>query len=237
MIQTRPITVGPTRSPIWMGNSQRRSTITRRYEQEITVGRPGKCPERPVLAITIHDNSMSVVSGAGNDPAGQRFLEAYLAISRVGKRCRCGRDLVATLHQDTPSKGDLRATPITKPHHPNIQKSLAVPHGDAGYSILLPALSAAEQIVKEHPGHHPVLIVFTDFLLFDDYTQPLLDFPAETHAIVLRTTPPAALAAAENITVTAITNDSKPGAVARAVFTGLVATRPDAQPLPTEKLL
>jgi hypothetical protein len=237
MIQTRPITTGPRRTPIWTGDSRRRSTVTHRYEQGITLGRPGKCAEQPVLLITTHDSSFSVTSGAGNDPAGQRFLETHIAISKVGKRCRCGRDLVATIHQDTPSQGDLKPTPITKPHHADIQRSLAVPHGDAGRSELLKALDAAKRIVEAHPGHHPVLIVFSDFLLFDDYTQPLLHFPAETHAIVLRVKPPAPLLAAEHITVTPITNNSRPGAVARAVFAGLVATRLDAQPLPAEKLL
>jgi hypothetical protein len=237
MIRTRPIKPAALRSAIWLDDSQRRSAVPRDYTHAVTVGRPGQCPDVPVLAITVHDNSLSVISGGGNDPAGQRFLEAYLAISRVGKRCRCGRDLVATLHQDTPSKGDLQPTPITKPYHSVLQQSLAVPQGDAGVSILVPALTAARRVVDEHPRHHPVLIVFTDFLLFDDYVPLLVDFPAEIHAIVLRTPPPPSLLAAEHVTVTPVSSDSRPGAVARAVFTGLVATRPDAKPLPAEPLV
>lgn len=207
-----------------------------RYASAIRVGTPGKCAERPLLAIMAFDNSGSVTGG--NDPIGQRFLEAQIAIERIGKRCRCGRDLIATLHFDTPTSGDLAPpSALTKEHAGEIERSLGAPVDGAGMSILLPALRRARQIVSAHPSHSPVFVVLSDFLLFDAYLEELVSFPAEVLAIVLGRASPLELLGYEHIAVTAVNHQSKPGAVARSLFASLVQDRPGANPLPAESLL
>jgi hypothetical protein len=207
----------------------------RNYAEAITVGKPGRCPEKPVLAIVLFDNSGSVTGG--NDPIGQRFLEAYIAISRVGARCRCGKDLVAVLHFDTPTSGDLKPTPITKAHHAEISQSLAIPPDGAGVSLLGPSLTAARLIAEKYRrSHQVILIALTDFELFDDFLGQFIAFPGDVHAVALRATPPQLLIDAPTAVVTHIDHASHPGALARAVFTALTRTRPRARPLPVDAL-
>ncbi len=207
-----------------------RAGAAQSYADKITVGKPGRCPEQPVLTIGLFDNSGSVTGG--NDPIGQRFLEAYIAVSRVGARCRCGKDLAATLHFDTPTSGDLEPTPITKTHHADISRSLAVPSDGAGISCLGPSLAAARLIAEQYrDSHHLVLTALTDFELFDDYLDEFIDFPGDVHAVALRANPPQRLVNAAHITVTHIDYSSPPGTVARAIFTALTKTRPRAKPL------
>jgi hypothetical protein len=215
--------------PLLVSVGVRRKAV-RRYADEIRVGRPGRCPDEPVLLIELFDNSGSVVGG--NDPIGQRYLEAWTAISRVGARCRCGKDLVATLHFDTPTSGDLDPTPITKQHLAHVRRSLAVPPDGAGISCLGPSLTAARRIADAHPSHHVVLVALTDFLLFDDFLDQFIAFPGDVHAVVLSAQPPPRLVDAQTVTVTRVDYGSRPGAVARAVFTALTHTRPNAKPLP-----
>jgi hypothetical protein len=210
-------------------------TATRRYVDAITVGKPGRCPEKPVLAILLFDNSGSVTGG--NDPIGQRFLEAYIAISRVGARCRCGKDLVAVLHFDTPTSGDLKPTPITKAHHADINRSLAIPPDGAGVSLLGPSLTAARLIADEYRhSHHVILIALTDFELFDNYLRQFIELPCDVHAVALRANPPQLLINSPTMTVTHIDHASRPGMLARAVFTALTRPRPRAKPLPIDAL-
>lgn len=211
-----------------------RTDTTRRYADEITVGKPGRCPERPVLMIGLYDNSGSITGG--NDPIGQRFLEASLAIARVGARCRCGKDLVATLHFDTPTSGDIEPTPITQPHHVGIHRSLAVPPDGAGISCLGPSLKAAQRVAARHPEHHVVLVALTDFQLFDDYLDQFIAFPGDVHAVALRAAAPHRLIEAPTVTVTQVGYATPPGAVARAVFTALTKTRPNARALAADGL-
>ncbi len=204
---------------------------SRGYAGEIRVGKPGRCPERPVLAIVLFDNSASITGG--NDPIGQRFLEAGIAIQKVGSRCRCGRDLATIVHFDTPTSGDLDPTPIVKRHREQIEASLAVPPDGGGVSLLGPSLSAARKIADRYRGSHAItLIVLTDYELFDDYLDDLIKFPGDVHAVVMRATPPPQLIAAPSVTVTQVDYGSPPGTVARAVFTALTRTRPRAKPLP-----
>jgi hypothetical protein len=202
----------------------------RRYTHGIALGKPGRCPEQPVLLITLYDNSASVTGG--NDPIGHRFLEAELAIRRVGTRCRCGQELVATLHFDTPTTGDLQPTPITKSHFEDITRSLAIPPDGAGISCLGPSLTAARHLVDRHPSHHPILVVLSDYELFDNFLSDLIAFPGDVHAVVLRAAPPPILISADTVTVTAVDYNSHPGIVARAIFGALTHTRPGAQALP-----
>lgn len=217
--------------PVFANGVIRRVAV-QQYVDSITVGKPGRCPEEPVHFITDYDNSGSVTGG--NDPIGQRFVEGALAITRVGSRCRCGRDLCTVLHFDTPTSLDLAPTPLTKPHQDAIRRSLAIPPDGAGVSLLGPSLMAARQLVERYPSHRAVLCVHSDFELFDDYLHELIAFPGDVHAIALRSPPPQVLIDAPNVTVTRVSYDSPPGTVARAVFTALTRTRPGAKPLPAE---
>jgi hypothetical protein len=198
------------------------------YARQIVLGRPGRCPEQPVLTISLFDNSGSVTGG--NDPVGQRFLEAYLAIAKVGGRCRCGKDLAAVLHFDTPTSGDIEPTSIVRANHDQIKESLAIPPDGAGASLLGASLAAARRLAASYEAtHRIVLVVLSDFLLFDDHLGDLIAFPGDVHAVCLSAPPPPRLEAAPAVTVTAIDHASPPGAVARAVFRALVETRPGAR--------
>lgn len=214
--------------PVFSGSSAATAEL-QRYINQIRVGKPGKCAHEPTLLINGHDNSGSVVGG--NDPVGRRFIEDAIAIQRVGTKCKCGKDLVATIHFDTPTSGDLKPTPITRDHFDEIRASLAIPADGAGISCLLPTLAAARAIVAQHPRHRPIVVIHTDFELFDNYLPQLLSFPGDVHAVVLRAEPPAELLAAPKVTVTRVGYDSPPGTVARAVFRALTTARVDAKPL------
>jgi len=234
LLQARPIGVNYLSSGVNLVVAGTARGVGHRYAAGITLGKPGSCPERPVLLIALYDNSASVTGG--NDPIGQRFLEVSIAIIRVGRRCYCGKDLVATLHFDTPTSGDLQPISITKPHQRDIRRSLATPPDGAGISCLGPSLLVALALAHRHPNHHPVLVVLSDFELFDDYLGQLIAFPGDVHAVVLRASPPAVLEGAPDIRVTPVDYASRPGTVARAVFAGLTTGRPGARVLPATDL-
>ncbi len=204
-----------------------------RYLSSITLGEPGKCPEDAVLLIIVTDNSGSITGG--NDPVGRRFDESWLAIARVGARCRCGADMVATLTFDSPTSLDLSPSSITKPHLVEIQNSLAIPPDGAGSSCLGPSLHRAFTLAGKHPDHHVVLVVLSDFLLCDRHPDGVMakmgEFPgADVHAVVLNASPPPVLVDADSVTVTEVAHGSPVGTVARAVFTALASSRPGAKP-------
>jgi hypothetical protein len=230
LLRSQRLGVDQLSTETWLAATGASAHSGSRYAESIRLGKPGRCPERPILLIALYDNSASITGG--NDPIGHRFLEAGLAIARVGARCRCGRDLVATLHVDTPTSGDLQPTSITKKYQQDISRSMAAPPDGAGISCLGPSLTAARRFVDRHPAHHPVLVVLSDFELFDDFLDQLIAFPGSVHAIVLRAQPPAKLEHAPSVTVTPVQYGSQPGTVARAVFAGLTTGRPGARPLP-----
>jgi len=236
LLSSRPLSSALRTSLPTFTDVGRAAAANRSYASRITLGRTGRCSEQPVLTICLFDNSGSVVGG--NDPVGQRFLEAYLAITKVGNRCRCGKDLAAALHFDTPTSGDLEPTPITKTHHEDIQRSLAIPPDGAGVSLLGPSLQAARRLAQDRrQTHRIILVVLSDFLLFDDYLGDLIAFPGDVQAVVLTASPPQQLIEASSVTVTAVNHGSRPGAVARGIFTALTHTRPGAKPLPASDLI
>ena len=221
----------PTLAPVGVGVGGGRT-----YAEEITLGKPGRCAQIPFLVISLFDNSASVTGG--NDPIGQRFLETFIALSKVGARCRCGRDLAATIHFDTPTSGDLSPTSIVKGFREEIAGSLAIPSDGAGISCLGPSLTAAREMAKRHQhSHRVILVALTDFELFDDYLDEFISFPGEVHAAVLRSTPPQRLLDASSVTVTPIDHASRPGAIARVLFSAMARDRDGAKPLPVDKLL
>src|SRR4051794_18672522 len=69
----------------------------------IALGHPGRCPAMPTHLSLLFDDSGSITSPGGNDPIGNRFAEARLAIDAVARRCRCRQELVSVIHFDVPT--------------------------------------------------------------------------------------------------------------------------------------
>lgn len=193
----------------------------------ILLPHPGRCPDTPTLVICLFDNSGSVTGG--NDPIGNRFLEIRIALERVGRRCRCRRELVAVLHFDRGTGGDAGPVELDRRGRAALDRALAIPVNGFGISELRPSLNDAYGLAKAHPSHRATLIAFTDFELFDGDVPRVLDefcsFPGSVHAAVLRSEPPARLNDDPSVTVTRILLDSQPGAVARAGFDALTMGR------------
>jgi hypothetical protein len=133
---------------IGVGSEWRRASARRQLA--VYLGSVGACPDEPVLLILIFDNSGSVAGVGGNDPIGQRFEEARLAIETVGKRCRCGKELAAILTFDSPTTLDVAPIPL-KGGIATIEQGLAIPPDGAGSSILGPSLRLARGISDSHP--------------------------------------------------------------------------------------
>jgi hypothetical protein len=221
----------------------RRATVARRahasaaeeaYVRQIVLGRAGACPDRPTLSMFLFDNSGSVAGVAGNDPVGARFLEARVAIERLARHCRCGKELVAILHFDTPTSTDLAPRPLTKANTAAIRNSLKIPYDGAGRSLLGPSLRAARKLADSHADHRAVLVALTDFELFDadlgSVMRDYVGFPGRVHAASLRTEPPAVLTESPKVTVTRINAGDPPGTLAQAIFGALVEDRPGCHP-------
>ena len=189
---------------------------------DIVLGYAGRCPLEPTHLILDFDNSGSVGSAGGNDPIGNRFVEARLAIEAVSRRCRCDRELVSIVHFDCPTSGDVPPTPLNRHRSRQIERGLAIPPDGAGASLLGPSLQEAYRLAERFPDHQHVLCVLSDFLLFDDDLPKVLDdfsaFPGTLHAVVLRANPPSRLLDDDRIQVTSVAYTDRPGAVAHAVF-------------------
>ncbi|WP_406158243.1 hypothetical protein [Streptomyces canus] len=182
----------------------------------------------PTLLIADFDNSGSVTSPIGTDPLSNRFAEVAHAFSVVARR-GARHELGAVLHFDTPSSGEVRPTPITRRGLVRLRSGLHVPPDGAGRSELGPSLSRAIEIADAHPDHAATLVVLSDFWLLDPEPSSVLAelaaFPGDVHAVVLGNRL-GSRAIDERITVTHIERDDPPGAVARALFSSLVARRP-----------
>jgi hypothetical protein len=210
--------------PIEGGTRAARRTAPAR----LLLGKPGRCPDQPTLLIKCFDNSGSIQGG--NDPSGNRYVEAKAAVDRVARACRCGDELLAVVHFDAPTSADLSPTPIDRKHRAEIEGSLLVPQDGAGISELGPSLEAAYRLAERYPDHDAVLAVYSDFELFDTGLSAVLDrfaaFPGIVHAVVLRSLPPSRLIDDDRVKVTHVGYDADPGAVARAVFDSLTIHRP-----------
>jgi hypothetical protein len=193
---------------------------------QVVLGDPGRCPDDPTLTIFLTDDSGSVTGG--NDPIGNRYIEAAYALDKVARRCRCGQELATVIHFDVPTSADVPATPIRGNGRSRLQTGLRTPP-EAASSNLGPSLRAAYEAAVAHSQHQAALVVASDFQLFDsDVERVLADmaaFPGKVHAVVLRATPPAQFMQDSRVTVTAVDYDSPVGAVARAVFGSLTSNR------------
>lgn len=198
-----------------------------RRRASIVFGHPGRCPAEPTHLCLIFDNSGSVGSPGGNDPVGARFEEARLAIDAVARRCRCENELVSILHFDTPTSGDVQPTPLKRVRE--IDRGLAIPSNGGGSSILGPSLKAAHGFAQQLPNHNHILVVLSDYLLFDNRVDDVLDdfsaFAGSVHAVVLRAEPPARFEDDDRICVTRVDYGDDPGRVGHAVFDALTTHR------------
>lgn len=210
---------------------ERQSRRSGNRTPQINLGRTGRCPEQPILFTTVVDNSGSVSGVAGNDPVGNRFAELRLAIESVAKRCRCGDELVALLNFDSPTSVDVPPTAM-KGGMSVIDQGLKIPADGAGSSVLGSSLGLARRLVDHHPEHQGVLVVLSDFELLDrdvpGVLKELCDFPGLVHAVVLRSAPPQQLVDDPRVDVTHVTHSDPPGALAKAIFAALTATRPSS---------
>ncbi len=215
------------RRPALLGTKNARGLVAGR-ELNIRLGHPGRCPLQPTFTSWIFDNSASVLGG--NDSTGRRFDEAALSIRPIARRCRCGTELLQVLHMDRPTSADLPPTPITRRTLAAVTASLRVPADGDGASTLGATLARARGAVSGYPGHQAVLVIASDFELFDPdlpgLWEAIADFPGQVHAVVLRAQPPAALLDDPRITVSAIATGVEPGAIARILFDGLTTHRP-----------
>lgn len=194
----------------------------------VRLGSPGAPSPVPTLLVCVFDNSGSVVSPAGTDPLSNRFAEVKHAFCAVARRA-AKHELGAVLHFDSPCAGDVAPVPLHRRSLEQLRSGLAVPPDGAGSSRLLPCLRHAVALAEAHPEHATTLVVLSDFLLMDAdpaaALRELAAFPGQVHAVVLGGYVQGDAFDAR-ITVTPVQRDDPSGAVARALFTSLVARRP-----------
>lgn len=199
-----------------------------RTRTDYLLGSPGRPATSPTLLIVDFDNSGSVTGPVGADPLSNRFAEVAHAFSAVARR-GAHHELGAVLHFDVPSSGEVGPTQITRRGLARLRSGLHVPPDGAGTSELGPSLRRAIETAHVHPDHAVTLVVLSDFWLLDpDPTcvlSELAEFPGDVHAVVLGNRLGAEMLD-ERVTVTHIERDDPPGAVARALFSSLVARRP-----------
>lgn len=199
-----------------------------RKDGRIRLGHPGRCPKTPTLNLFICDDSGSLYGPAGSDPLSNRYGEVHRALEAVARHCSCGDCRAAIIHFDTPTTGCVEPAPLTRGGMRQLTTGLGVPRDAAGTSLLGAGLAKAESLAAQHPDHHVVLTVLTDWELFDDNVSELLSrlarFPGTIYAVGLRTPPPSGLLDPAIQTVT-ITKDSPRGSLAQAAFDGLTLYR------------
>ena len=197
-------------------------------ERTTRLGHPGHCPGMPTLTIIISDDSGSLYGPSGNDPVSNRYGEARRALDTIARHCRCGQCLAPIIHFDALTSGCVGPTPLIRRNRYQFASGLGVPRDAAGTSCLGPSLARAEELVADYPDHQIVLIILTDWELFDadpiDIQARIVAFPGTVFAIGLRNPVPETFTA-PNINSVAIAADSLPGTLARAVFDALTVHR------------
>lgn len=193
----------------------------------VLLGHPGRCPDVETLLICVFDDSGSMLGGS--DSTGLRYVEAALVFERVGRRCRCNRELAAVLHMNRSTSADLQPTPLNRHVKTDVSKALTVPTDGDGASEMAATLQRAEQIARMHPNHKTTLAAFSDYELSDNMTAlatSMSNFPGDVHAVVMRSEPPQELLSEDRISVAHVANGAAPGAVARALFDAMTVHRP-----------
>lgn len=242
-MKTAKLLRGPVERPSVLGRATgdgRRNSEYMMKLWQVALGAPGKCARKPVMVVCLFDNSGSVTGG--NDPLGHRYDEINYALQKVGRKCSCHQCMAAIIHFDVPTDGDVPPTPISRKGMARLEEGLKVPMG-GGTSNLGPSLSEAYKVAAPYQkSHHMVLVVATDFELFDTdvngVMQRVVDFPGQVHALVLNTEPRPILTEASNVTVSRVDPRSQVGDVAKALFATVVNYRVGAKPaLPLDEPL
>jgi len=200
-------------------------------DPKLVVGDPGRCPGHASLLIVIFDDSGSVILPTGSDPVSNRYAEAGAAFDALARRCRCGQCQAAVLHFDL--VGGVGPLPLRRRVPTALSRALAIPPDAAGCSLLGPSLAAAARIVDRAPAVRDLkLVVFSDFQLFDPDLDRVLadlaDFPGDVHAVALGANPDISRLD-PRITVTRLTAQDPPGALARALLRSLAQGRRGAR--------
>jgi hypothetical protein len=193
----------------------------------VRLEKPPPCRHEPTITTVEIDGSASVTARNGNDPIGRRLDETELALTHLGRTCRCQNELAAVIHFD-PGSCDRGPVPLSPKGLGVLTEALVVPPGGTS-SVLGPALEVARRLGRSHPDHVQVCVVMSDFLLFDADTSGVLErfagLAGHAHAVILGTEPPAQLAGDPRVALTAVHWDSPPGEVAHAVLGALAAAR------------
>jgi len=215
------------RSPLVVGEQRPLPGETAWPPAPIKLEQPPACRHQRSLTTIVLDGSGSVTAMNGNDPMGRRFEETALALTHMSRTCRCGQELAAVVHFD-PGVCDRGPEPLDRRGLRVLADALVVPPGGTS-SLLGPSLDVAERLGASHPDHGHVVVVMSDFLLFDPDVGGVLDrlgrFPGRVHTVVLGTEPPDQLVTDNRIMIARIRWDSPPGEVARAVALALAAPR------------
>lgn len=213
----------------WTSGPDHRSE---RHRLSFNLGSPGRPSKEPTLLIVCSDDSGSVIGPTGADPVSNRYAEARYAFEVVARRGG-PNELGAVLHFDTPTNGDVGPVRLNRAGLGDLKRALKVPTDARGMSNLGPSLLAARHLADNHPDHKVILLLLTDFQLFDqDMDQVLSDiatFPGDVHAVVLGGTQMDGLLD-ERVQITPVRYTDPPGTVAKAVFRGLITHRRGANP-------
>lgn len=191
----------------------------------LRLGPVGRCPRIPTLTIAISDDSGSVVSPGGTDPLSARYAEIGLAFRAIARACTCRHERAAVIHFDTPH-GDVGPVRLNRAGLARLRVALRTPMGGYGTSELRPALATARTLAEAHADHQIVVVIFSDFELFDDPGELVDDldaFPGTVHGVVLGKADPEPLAGIDQLV--GITHDSPRGSVAQALLGGLTTHR------------
>lgn len=193
------------------------------------LGPVGRCADRPTLVICICDDSGSVTAPGGTDPISNRYRELEGALRHFARSCRCGHELAAVLHFDSPH-GDVGPVPMNRRGMTQLLPTLRVPPGGMGTSDLLPSLRRAVDLADDRPEHDVVLVIFSDFYLTDHDPNAVADevgtFPGPIYACTLGGSQQLPYADHQ----IAIDDRSPPGTVARALLGGLTHYRTVRRP-------
>ena len=194
----------------------------------IKLGAPGKCGDIPTHMVLCFDDSGSM--SMGNDSAGRRYDEASLVIKKVAEHCKCKKCVISIIHFDPRSQEDHFSFLRLREDERTIHGALRP--GGTGSSNLGPALQNAYKIVAKQKQYHNVLVVLSDFELFDPAVEHVLErfaaFPGASHAVIMRSQNAApSLDTDLRVTVTRIENGTPHGAVAHAIFDGVTTFRPN----------
>ena len=181
------------------------------------------CEHVPIRIWIIIDDSGSVTAWTGQDPLGHRYDEIELTLHRLTDRCRRCRSndavRVAVRHFD-PGRYDCDLTPLNKRGLPALNATLTIPPGGTG-SVLGPSLTVAEREARDFIDGRNVLIVASDFALFDNdpgaTIATMAGFPGDAHAMVLGGGIPDLLRDVDGVAAHAVQWDSRPGEIAKII--------------------